>query len=384
MAKNIFKKFIKNTFNRDKSVIGIDIGSAFLKVVQIRKKKNKAVLETYGELALGPYAGVSVGQATNLPPTKIAEAMQDLMKEANITANLSGVAMPLSASLLSLIEMPLLSEKQLAKMIPIEARKYIPVPITEVTMDWWTIPKEKKTVSSNVGDNDKSKDDDNEKDEKEKQQKTDVLVVSIHNEVINKYKEILKNSGVDNNFFELEIFSTIRSTFGSHMKPVAVLDMGAASTRLSVVEYGIIRSQHVINRGSQDITMAISQATSVEPQRAEELKREFGLKGTGVNQNISDSSSLILGNIFSEAGGVLMNYQRRYGKNIQSIVLTGGGALLKGLYVMAKQNFETEVVYADPFSKIEAPAVLDAVLKDAGPEFSVAVGVALRRLQELE
>ena len=49
------------------SVLGIDIGSSSIKIVQLRKKGGKAVLETYGELALGPYAGVEIGRATNLP-----------------------------------------------------------------------------------------------------------------------------------------------------------------------------------------------------------------------------------------------------------------------------------------------------------------------------
>ena len=59
--------FLQNIFKPvNESVIGIDIGSSSVKVVQLRKKKGRAVLETYGELALGPYAGESVGQVTNL------------------------------------------------------------------------------------------------------------------------------------------------------------------------------------------------------------------------------------------------------------------------------------------------------------------------------
>jgi Tfp pilus assembly PilM family ATPase len=102
----------------------------------LRKKGGKAVLETYGELALGPYAKAEIGQATNLPTEKIIEALSDLMreKEVNITTNKCGIAIPFSSSLMSLIEMPMLPYKQLASMVPLEARKYIPVPISEVTL----------------------------------------------------------------------------------------------------------------------------------------------------------------------------------------------------------------------------------------------------------
>ena len=77
-----------------------------------------------------------------------------------------------------------------------------------------------------------------------------------------------------------------------------------------------------------------------------------------------------------------MNYQKRYNKNIERIVLTGGGAVLKGLLPFATERLEIDAELADPFSKIETPAFLEDVLKEIGPEFAVAVGLATRKLQE--
>jgi len=71
MAKfldKFFKPFSKKSKN---SVLGIDVGSASIKVVQLRKNKGRAVLETYGEISLGPYAGTQIGRSTKLPPEKI-------------------------------------------------------------------------------------------------------------------------------------------------------------------------------------------------------------------------------------------------------------------------------------------------------------------------
>jgi Tfp pilus assembly PilM family ATPase len=90
------------------------------------------------------------------------------------------------ASLVSLIEMPAMPTSQLAQMIPIEARKYIPVPITEITLDWWIIPKAQSrnsvagggTLTDAVG--------------LPSTEKIDVLVVAIHNEAIAKYQEIVR------------------------------------------------------------------------------------------------------------------------------------------------------------------------------------------------
>jgi Tfp pilus assembly PilM family ATPase len=67
------------------SVIGVDIGSSAIKVVQVRRKGGKALLETYGSLSLGPYGGGEVGMATNLTEDKISAALTDLMRESYVT-----------------------------------------------------------------------------------------------------------------------------------------------------------------------------------------------------------------------------------------------------------------------------------------------------------
>lgn len=385
---NNFKKLITDTFSsvfsqKGFSVIGIDIGSSFLKVVQLKKRKGKAILETYGELALGPYAGLSVGQATSLPPKEISEALLDLFKEANITSKESGMAIPLGSSLLSVLNMPAINDKQLRKMIPIEARKYIPVPINEVTLDWWVIPNAQKSTQTEEAENT----DDVvgiKKDANPTVKRISVLVVAIHNEVISKYKAVINAAELQNNILELEIFSTVRATFGNVPFPSMVFDMGAGTTKLAIVEQGIIRSQHIISTGSQNITIAISRSMGVSIEKAEILKREIGLLGEDENKKVSESIELTLNHVFSEANRVLLNYQRKYNRTIKSVTLTGGGVLLKGLYDKAQNSFETDVVFADSFGKIETPAFLEPLLKDAGPEFAVAIGIALRKLQEIE
>ena len=138
---SFFEQFFAKKNN---SVIGIDIGSSSIKVVQLRKKGAQAVLETYGELSLGPYGDVAVGQATNLSQEKIILALHDVLveKEVNITTNLCGIAIPYSSSLMSVVEMPDVPKSELEGMIPIEARKYIPVPISEVSLDWSISPRD--------------------------------------------------------------------------------------------------------------------------------------------------------------------------------------------------------------------------------------------------
>lgn len=375
---NFLQNFLKKS---NDSVVGIDIGSSSIKVVQLRKKKGRAVLETYGELALGPYNGGVVGQVTNLPPEKIAEAIKDVLREANVTSLISGVSIPFRSSLVSLIQLPAgSSEKQLQEMIPIEARKYIPVPINEVTLDWWVVPSES---DSQLGYVQSETDELTTTSPVEEIKKVDVLVVSIHNEVLNNYNTIVKNAALDAGFFEIEMFSATRALLAGETTPVMIFDLGASSTKMYILERGVVKYSHIINRGSQDVTVSISKGMNLTFERAEHVKRTLGTGVTSDEKAVYDIISLTLDYIFSESNSVILNYQKRYNKAISKVILTGGGVAMKGVFELARANFQTEVVLGEPFLKVESPAFLDDVLKVTGLEFSVAIGIALRKLQEL-
>lgn len=363
--------FFSSFFKKETSVLGVDIGSSAIKIVQIKKKRGRAILETYGELALGPYAGIEVGRAAQVSAEKVIEAIRDILKESKTTTGVCGVALPLSSSLISFISIPPVPEKQMGDVIAIEARKYIPVPLTEVLLDWSIIPKEDSYVNE-------------EESVKTERQGSDVLVVAIHNQYINDYQNIMAGSGLAPSFYEIEIFSSIRAVVDQGISTVMIVDMGARSTKLYIVERGILRASHIINKGSQDITLALSKAMSITVNEAESMKRTYGLKGGPEYRELTEIITVNLDYIFYEANASLLNYQKKFNKNVSKVILTGGGVLLKGFTDLAKISFQTEVVYADPFGKLETPAFLAEEFAQAGPEFAVAIGVALRRLSELE
>lgn len=364
---------------KGQSVLGIDIGSSAIKVVQIKKKRGKAVLETYGELALGPYASLEVGRSTSLPKEKMIEALKDILREAKTTTLLSGLSLPLSSSLISFISIPPVPEKQLSEVISLEARKYIPVPMNEVTFDYSVIPRE-DTFASDGEEVPVVKIDG--KNVANKPQ--DVLVVAIHNEYINNYQNIVTTAGLQSSFYEIELFSSVRSVVDQGIQAVMVMDMGAQATKLYIIERGILRASHIINRGSQDITLAISKSLSLTVNEAENLKRTFGLKGGPEYKELTEVITVNLDYIFYESNAALLNYQKKYSKNINKVILTGGGVLLKGFTDLAKISFQTEIVRANPFGKLETPAFLAEQFLQAGPEFAVAIGCALRGLSEMD
>jgi len=366
--------FLTNLFNRKSaSVIGVDVGSSSIKIVQLSRKGGRAILETYGELSLGPYAGVEVGRATNLAPEKIAEALLDVMRESKATAKSAAIAIPFGSSLITSIEMPASAEKQFPQIVPIEARKYIPVPISEVSLDWWAVPRS-ANKSVEFGDDPENK---------ALGEKIEVLLVAIHNETLNRYQAIVSTAHLQTSFFEIEIFSSIRSVAEQDASSQMIIDLGAASTKIYIVERGVIRASHIVNRGAQDVTLGLSRSLGVSVQAAEVMKRDMEQIPKEKRNDVSSVISLSLDYIFAEANQVMMSYKRRYNKDVPKAIMVGGGAMLNGILKYAETRLQTQVVLGDPFGKTESPAFLSEVLRTTGPEFAVAVGIALRKIAEL-
>ncbi len=357
--------FFSNIFSKKKgkSVMGIDIGSSSLKIVQLRRDGGTAVLETYGELALGPYAGSEVGQATNLPADTIAETLRDLLREASATTNDSGVSIPFSRTLLTMVTLPRAKTPEEQKtIVELEARKYIPVPVSEVQLDWFIVPDaipEGAALPTKVH----------------------VLIVAVHNDELSLLQNVVSGATVDASFYEIEIFSTVRSVVDEPVEPVLVLDIGASATKVYVVEHGVVAFSHNIPQGGQEVTHTISAAHNIPWARAEALKKE---RGFSPQQGEYDKAtiSLVFSRIFEEARRALSQYEAENGKAATSIVLTGGGAVTKDLGPYATEYFKMPVHVADPFAKIQAPAFMRPVLQAIGPEFAVAVGLALRKLED--
>lgn len=344
-------------------MVGVDIGSSSLKVVQLRRQGATAVLETYGELSLGPYAGAEVGQATNLPADKIAETLTDLLREAKVTTKDAGISIPFSRSLLMLVELPRRDDPAEQKtVIELEARKYIPVPVQEVQLDWFIVPQALPEGAALP-------------------EKVHVLLVAVHNDELTLLEKVVQGAQLAASFYEIEIFSTIRSVVDEPVKPVLILDIGASATKVYVVEHGVVALSHNIPQGGQDVTRTIATAHGLTVGVAETMKKEHGFKATDASYD-RRTIELVFARIFEEARRALVQYETTHNKSIASLVLTGGGGVTKELAAYAQSFFSIDVKIANPFAKTQAPAFMHKVLEDIGPEFAVAVGLALRKLEE--
>jgi type IV pilus assembly protein PilM len=355
------------------SAVGIDIGSSAIKVVEIKKKGGKAVLETYGSISLGPYAeGGDIGRVTNLTRDKIIEALKEVLKQSGVVTTSCALAIPVQSSLIFTIELPAqVKEGEMSAIVSTEARKYIPVPITEVSLDYFALPKKELSYEEANTPELSSK----------KEEKIEVLVVAIQNDAISNLRSVVNETHLSAGFFEVELFSAIRANFEHELSLVLLMDFGASRTKISLVEFGMIRSFHTINRGGADITDSISKSLTIPFAKAEEMKKEFGLYGNPAEKELADIIKSHVDYIFTETNNVLLGYEKKYNRTITKVILTGGGCMLKGLTETATSNFRAEVQVGHPFAKVGAPAFLSKVLDTTGPEFAIAIGLALRKLQ---
>jgi type IV pilus assembly protein PilM len=369
--KNPLKDLLTGIFSKkEDAYVGIDIGTSSIKLVQIKKNTGRLILETYGEVALGPYEDRAEGELTNLPAEKLSEALKNLLLQANVTSSRALISISSATSLIFILKLPNINQKDIAGVVANEARKYIPIPLTEVSLDWWMIPE--KEVYGETS----------EQEQQEEKKQIDVLVAAVRNEVVDKYNTIVSTlSMLSSTAYEIETFSAVRGSFKRELAPVMLVDSGASGTRVSVIEHGVVRKFHVVNRGSSYITSSIAKSLEVEFAEAEKLKREVGLVKDHPKQDVYNIIEAGTNYIFSEIQNVILDYEREYHKPIRKIILIGGGSLLKQYRESIERRYNITTEYADPFDKVVSPDFLREVLLNAGPEFAVSLGLALQELE---
>ncbi len=340
--------------------IGIDIGSSSIKVVQLRREKEKIILDTYGEVELGPYMGLIAGQTTHLGEDKFIEVMRDLFAAAKITAKNAVVSIDPSGAFVSLIKVPKVDDTQLKTMMAFEAKKYIPVPLTEVQMDWWHIPD-----SSEI---------------KVDERMMNVVLAAVKNDTLNLYERIttkLEFTSVD---YEIPGYSLMRSSPPLTQAMILYVDIGAQFTTLSLVYQSTVLDMHVISRGSQQSTAQLAKALSLSIETAEEAKRRFGYLGDASNPYLKDVMQLSSYPLFGEVARLSLMYEKKYNQVIEGIILVGGGARVPGLLGAYDQTVHIPGRIATPFDQISVPDFLHDMIQKVGPTYAVAIGCALKKL----
>lgn len=357
--KTLLKKE-RGPSGNERAFLGIDIGASAIKIVQLKNVRNVPTLETYGELQLGPYESIDIGRGTRLPQNKLIEALIDILRESSATSTSATYSFSYNTSFTNTISIPTINQEQIASMLPIEARKYIPISLSKVTLDW--IP---------LGINEKNKE-------------TKILLTAIYNDAIEKYNAVLQGAKLTTVASELEIFSSIRSVVSQSDEVVVILDWGATATRMYIIEKGVVRKTHSVLMSGITLTEGIAQDLNIDFIEAEEIKRTYGLLGKTDEPRVQKSLTKEIERGLRELHTVSARYERDEGVCAKKIIMSGGGSVLKGLDVFVQDVLSLPVERANPFNKVAYPAFLEDTLQAVGPSFSIAVGTALRAMQNLK
>lgn len=356
-------------------ILGIDIGAGGIKLVELRNEQGRPRLVTYGVYE-NPLADVDSKNWVN-NTSKTVSSIKALQERANSTATIAISALPTYEVFSALITVPPVAEKELKDAIRIEAKKVVPRPLEEMVLDWREIGTSemvKKSLSSQgegVITGSKGT----------KQRK--ILITAAPKDLVDKYLQIFKDANLSLHGLETEAIALSRSLIGKDPSVVMIVDMGAKTTNLSIIEQGI----PVVNRGVKFggilFTKAIAERSQITLERAEMFKRDVGISGEG---QLSPSIKKILDDILHEIQYLFQLYRRQFqyadvsGTSIEKLVLTGGSAFVPGLADYLAEQLNVPVHLGDPWARIVYPEDLKPVLCEIGPAMAVAVGLAMQPL----
>ena len=341
----------------NKKPFGLDIGATTLKVVWL-EEKGGYYLKAASTLPTPPKGMMS---ESPLDEEEMSQTIQKLISQAKIESKFVNIALPENQVYTKVLEMPILSDRELRSAIYWEAEQYIPIPLQSVTLTWNVLNRPSKPSSGD---------------------KMQVLMVGAPTMLVGKYQKILGMANLTILSMETEILSVIRSLIlGDNFPPTFVINIGALSTSFAIVRNNIMVFTYSVSIGGMAINRAIAADFNMTPQQAEIYKRTYGVSNQALGGKIGQATEPILSSIVTEAKKTLAFYSQKYRDlPIRQIILGGGSANLPGIDVYFANNCGIETVVANPW-KILAPQSVPKDIIDNAPDFAVAVGLAMRNYE---
>jgi type IV pilus assembly protein PilM len=374
-------------FSTPNSYIGVDFDSNSVKVVELKNENHRPKLVTYGYYdKKTSSAQLEIDAKNKNSVANIAEAIKQVCKHAGVTSNQAVTSLPAYSVFSSVLTLPALKTKDLASAVKWEAKKVVPLPIEEMTLDWKIIEQvANEKVEEDNGQNQATNDELNDKREfttinqQGSKQYVKVLLTAAPKDLVKRYIDIFRAAGLTLLSLDTESFALIRSLVGNDRSALMIVDIGSAVTTISIVNKGIPMLTRSIDVGGLTVTRSIANSLNITVERAEQLKYDIGLavasSGQGsVPQTIE--SSLIP--IVDEIQYSLNLYASQGKQKIEKVILTGGSSLLHRLPEYLGQALQLRVFVGDPWARVIHPQELKPVLDSIGPRFSVGVGLAMR------
>ena len=346
-------------FGKAKSIVGLDIGSSAVKAVELRASGKSHRVTACGSEPIPPD---SIVDGAIIDGTAVADAIRRLFesqpfKSKEVAASLSG-----NAVIVKKINLPTMTDAELAESIYWEAEQYIPFDIQDVNLDY-QILNPGAAASGTM----------------------DVLLVAAKKEKIADYTGVIAQSGrvpvvVDVDAFALQ--NAYEMNYGLDPNAIVVLlNAGASAININILSGDQSLFTRDISIGGNAYTEAVQKELNLPFDVAEQAKKGQAVEGV----NFEDVAPVL--HAMSE--NVLLEIQKTFdffkatasSDRIDRIILSGGASRVDGLAQALEVRFGAPVEMFDPFKQIglDAQRFAGADLENLVPTVAVAVGLALRK-----
>lgn len=344
-----------------KKMLGIDVGTSSIKIVEISRWGGGKTLENYGEvkstaLYKEPVKTFQRGSYL-LSDFFVSRAIVAILEEAKIKTKEVIFSIPDFSTFCTSIDLPPMTEKEIQQAVYYTAPQYIPLSITETTLDW-------RIVSGTPGDKNSS---------------LKILLIAIPNQVVQSYQKIAQSAGLELYALEAETLAITRALIKEKKKIICLMDIGVQSTTVNIIDKGVLKKSYSFNFASNQLTYAVSSALGLSYSESEELKNKQGL--ISLNTDLTKTLYLLIDPLLLQIRKISGDFYQKEGKDIEEIYLTGGTANLPGLKEYFQETFKKNVEIPNCFSDLLYPPILEEEIKKMGPSFSVAVGLSLGGLE---
>jgi len=348
-------------FGKTKAIVGLDIGSSAVKAVELKPAGKGFKVSAF---AVEPIPPDSIVDGAIIDGTAVADAIRRLFdnkafKSKDVAASLSG-----NAVIVKKINLPVMTEAELAESIYWEAEQYIPFDIQDVNLDY-------QILDAGTGDAAKGT--------------MEVLLVAAKKEKIADYTGVISQAGrvpvvVDVDAFALQ--NAYEVNYGLEPDHVVVLvNAGASAININIVTGDQSVFTRDISIGGNSYTEAVQKELNLPFDTAEQLKKGQSVDGASI-EDVRPILQAMTKNVLLEIQKTFDFFKATASSDrIDRIVLSGGASRVDGFAQALQERFGTTVESFDPFRKIAFDAEKFGVADPemAIPTAAVAVGLALRR-----
>lgn len=338
------------------NILGVDLGSHGVKLVELGMRKGRPYLHTYG------YSEASLARGDGeryLPVEHATSLLKETAIKSRVSVKRARAGIPASAVVATVITLPSADKKEIKAAVEREAEKIVTIPRSEVSLDW-------KLISPTP-------------EEKERRIQL-VLLTAAPKSVLAAYSEIFRGAGLELSTIEPEVFGVIRSLIGQDPSPAVVVDIGAGETDVYLVERGAPFAYRTLKVGGERFTAMLAEKLGVEKTAAEQMKKDLA-GAPAMPQTKAGLPEVFAGEVrpIVDAVQALLGTFRAQNTNgrVDRIILTGGGSQIPGLAGELESVFNVKAYLGDPWARVNYDDGLKPILHSAGPRFAVAVGLAL-------